>query len=251
MSTRPTRLYLKHPSNFFNPNSEEMQPIFDEVGLTTETTLKRQRTQAIRNNLVDAALLFTLRRPMHQRSPAHAYPHLPYTKAVLEEAPDLHGHKTKSRWQAFTGHLQDFAVRSEARQLISDGISNYYTNIARLTTRLPDAGDTIWVPVYPKTPEDTDPMSVIGVLPRRIAGNGHYRDRSDGGRLYFNMTEIASYIGWTIPGLETEETKTAVIDKLTSVDNSEGAIDPLALFKLGTVAVGGQEVRASEVFGGH
>jgi len=112
--------------------------------LAGETILERQRSQKIRSDLVHAALLFALKRPVHQRSPAHAYPSPTYTEAALEEAPDLHGYKTKSRWD--------------------------------------------------------------------------------------------------------ELTRTAILDKLASIEDKEGAIDPLTLFKLGTVAVSGQEVPTSEIF---
>ncbi len=70
-------------------------------------------------------------------------------------------------------------------------------------------------------------MGAVGVLPRDVAGRDQYNDWSDRRTVYFNITEIATYIGWTIPGVETEGTKTAILDKLTSVENEGGAIDPI------------------------
>ncbi len=248
MSTRRTRQYPERPLEFSNPNSESMRPIFDKVGLAGDTVGERQRSQKIRSELVHAALLFTLKRPVHQRSAAHDYPHLVYTKAALEEAPDLHGYKTKSRWSELTTHLQDFAGRPEAQDIISSGISNYYAKIAGLTVRLPGAGDGIWIPVRQRTPDAIDPMGAIGVLPRDVAGRDQYKDRSDHGRVYYNIAEIATYIGWAIPGIESKETRTAILDELSSVEDEGGAIDPLMLFRLGRVAVGGQEIPIIEVF---
>jgi hypothetical protein len=248
MSTRRTRQYPERPLEFSNPNSEDMRPIFDKVGLAGDTINERQRSQKIRSELVHAALLFTLKRPVHQRSAAHDHPHRVYTKAALEEAPDLHGYKTKARWSEFTAHLQNFARRPEAQDIISSGISNYYARIAELAVRLPSAGDGIWISTRQRTPDDIDPMGALGVLPRDIAGKDQYKDWSDYGRAYFNVTKIAAYIGWTIPGIEREYKKAAILDKLASVENEGEAIDPLTLFELGRVAVGGQEVPISEVF---
>jgi hypothetical protein len=248
MSIRRTRQYPERSLEFSNPNSEDMRPIFDKVGLAGDTINERQRSQKIRSELVHAALLFTLKRPVHQRSAAHDHPHRVYAKAALEEAPDLHGYKTKARWSELTAHLQDFATKPEAQDVISSGISNYYAKIAGLTVRLPGAGDGIWIPTRQRTPEGIDPMDALGVLSRDVVGQDQYKDRSDHGRVYFNATEISTYIGWTIPGIETKETKDAILDKLASVENEEGAIDPLALFQLGRVAVRGQEIPASEVF---
>lgn len=249
MSIHPTRQYPKRPLEFFNPNSEDMRSIFDKVGLAGDTIRERQRSQKIRSELVNLSLLFTLKRPVSQRSAAHDHPHQEYTRAALKEAPDLRGHKTKARWSEFTAHLQDFARQPEAQDIISGGISNYYAKIAKLAVRLPDAGDGIWVPTYRRNSEDVDPMGTIGVLPRDVAAHDQYNDRSDHGRVYYNMTEIATHIGWTIPGVDTEEIKTAILDKLASAADKGSAIDPLTLFQLGRVAVEGQEMPASEVFG--
>jgi hypothetical protein len=250
MSVRRTRQYPDRPLEFSNPNGEDMRPIFDRVGLAGDTINERQRSQKIRSELVNATLLFTLKRPVHQRSAAHDHPHRVYTKAALEEAPDLRGYKTKARWSELTAHLQDFARRPEAQDIISSGISNYYAKIAELTVRLPGAGDGngIWIPTRQRTPEGIDPMGAIGVLPRDVAGKDQYKDWSDHGRVYFNATEVATYIGWTIPGIETEATKTAILDKLTSTEGEGGVIDPLTLFQPGRVAIEGQEIPTSEVF---
>lgn len=225
---------------FVPPNTMEMQPIFEEIGLTSDSAYTRQRSQEMRDNLVRRGNLFTLARPIKGgRSPvAHSFFHPQYTRAAFREAPSLD--KPIADWlEAITLHLYDFATTPEARTIVSNGIVRHFNNIADVTVRFPDAGRTPWIlasrneegaAVLGRLGITTDDMPVSSKLSR---GDGSSRRR------YYPVQKIAEHIGWTLPGIELKDAQQAIANGFAATLDPNRAADPYMLFKAGEVSMQG------------
>ncbi len=146
--------------------------------------------------------------------------------------------------------LQAFAIQDEARHLIGEAIASHYNRIADQTLKLPHSKNDIWIPAY-ETTDGVDPMGIMGVTARRVVLSSYphqdiYKDNSDGGRTYYRITSIAPHIGWTVPGIGTEETRANILDAFSTTFNPERAISSQTLFIAGTVTVMGAEIPLTE-----
>lgn len=237
--------------DFSNPGSERMQSILDGVGLAHTTVSERQRNQRLRRTLIARSLLFGMLRPVETRSPLHAYLHRAYAQAAFQGAPDLRDYRGSDFWlREMVPHLQSFAGRDEARRLIGEGVAAHYNRIADQTVKLPSS-DEPWIPAY-TTEEGVDPMALMGVIGGRMYSpfpRDEKNVRRFHRRIHLRIMGIAECIGWTIPGIETEETRTAILDSFEATSDTERAADPQMLFMAGRIAVEGTEVPMSEVFG--
>lgn len=239
--------------DFSNPNGETIRNILDGVGFASDTRRERTRSKDVRCMLLARGLLFAMMRPTDagERTPAHAYLHPVYAQAALQEAPHLRDYQRIDNWlKQAVPLLQTFATGHTARALIGGSIAAHYNRIADQTLKLPHSGDDPWIPAY-GTVDGIDPMALMGVTARRVELSAYpqdvYVDKSDYGRTYYRMMGIAEHIGWTIPGIGTEETRTAIFEAFQNTASPQRAVDPQALFMAGKLGIGRLEVPISEV----
>lgn len=247
--------YVDYPMDFSHPHSEKMRNILDTVGLAGHTVNERQRNYKVRSTLIAKGLLLAMRRPtLAEKSPAYTYLHRAYAQAAFQGMPDLRDYSKSNMWlQQVVPHLQAFAVQDEARHIVGEAIASHYNRIADQTLKLPHSKNDIWIPAY-ETTDGVDPMGIMGVIARRVTLSPYphldtYRDNSDGGRAYYRITSIVPNIGWTVPGIGTEETQASILDTFSATFNPERAVLPQTLFMAGTATVMGAEIPLTEVFG--
>ena len=59
---------------------------------------------------------------------------------------------------------------------------------------------------------------------------------------------IAPHIGWTVPGISTEETRANILEAFNTTFDPERAVNPQTLFMAGTATVMGAEISLAEIF---
>lgn len=232
---------LKYPMEFANPNSDEMRGIFSRIGLDGDTAYSRLRAQQLRDTLVAQAGLLSMARPLYgSTSHAQNYFHPDYTSAAFQNAPDLHDLSVRKWRPAIISHLESFAAEPDARNIVCNAIVQHFNRIADVVVHLPGA-EGPWIPAHKRTTEGNDPLERMGVTAKYVATGreGTYVDTKDHRRLYFSVEKIAEHIGWTIPGIELQDTQNAILDGFTATRNADWAVDPQALFLAGKVLLQG------------
>ncbi len=179
--------------------------------------------------------------------------HTGYAEAALSGLPNLADFRPAIDWlEPATPKLGQFATTPEARNIIGGAIAKHYDRIAEVSTLSPSHDDTPFIAAQPN-PDGSRDLDRVGVsrtgLPVHRREEVRITQENNRHRTYLPLPEVAKLITWTIPGIETAETKSAILQHFDEVrQNNERVIDPQTLFFAGHIALEGVKTPVQAVF---